>query len=266
VPVNVMQLFSLKGRVAIVTGGAGHLGSAISEGLAEAGADVAIASRNEDKCQELALVLAKKHGVRAMGIALDLRSMTEVKNCFEQIDQEMGGIDILVNNASFGKPGKTINDTSEEDWLEGIEGTLNGVFRCTQAVLPYMERKGCGVITNVSSMYGIVSPDPRIYGDSGYDNPPSYGAGKAGILQFTRYAACHLAIKGIRVNAMSPGAFPNPDVQANQWFISNLQEKVPLARIGQPSDLKGVVVFLASDASSYVTGQNIVVDGGWTVW
>jgi len=115
-------------------------------------------------------------------------------------------------------------------------------------------------------MYGVVSPDPRIYGDSGYDNPPNYGAGKAAIIQFTRYAACHLAAKGIRVNAISPGPFPNPKVQENKWFISNLKNKVPLGRIGQPGDLKGAVVFLASEGSSYITGQNIVVDGGWTVW
>ena len=263
---NVMELFSLAGKTAIVTGGCGHLGSAISEGLAEAGANVVIASRNEQKCRELAQVLSKKHGVRTMGIALDIRSINEVNNCIGKIDHDMGAIHILVNNASFGKPGETIEKISEQDWLEGIEGTLNGVFRCTQAVLPYMEHKGHGVIINISSMYGMVSPDPRIYGDSGYDNPPSYGAGKAAVMQFTRYAACHLAAKGIRVNAVSPGPFPSPTVQTNQRFIAELRNKVPLGRIGQPSDLKGVVVFLASDASSYITGQNMVVDGGWTVW
>jgi gluconate 5-dehydrogenase len=129
-----------------------------------------------------------------------------------------------------------------------------------------MEAKKQGVIINISSMYGIVSPDPRIYGDSGYNNPPDYGAGKAGIIQFTKYAACHLAAKGIRVNAVSPGPFPGAEVQKNEAFITNLKNKVPLGRIGQPADLKGVVVFLASDASSYITGQNIIVDGGWTVW
>jgi len=263
--VNVMELFSLKGKVAIITGGAGHLGSAVSEGLAEAGADVVIASKNENRCKTLAEKLSKKYNIHAIGMALDIRSMDIVKNCLKKINHEMGAIDILVNNASFGKP-NTLESMTEQEWLVGIDGTIHGVFRCTQAVIPYMEAQRHGVIINISSMYGIVSPDPRIYGDSGYDNPSNYGAGKAAILQFTKYAACHLATKGIRVNAISPGPFPNPDVQKNQWFISNLRNKVPLRRIGEPGDLKGATIFLASEASSYITGQNILVDGGWTVW
>ncbi|MBA7689003.1 3-oxoacyl-[acyl-carrier-protein] reductase FabG [subsurface metagenome] len=262
---NVMELFSLKDKVAIVTGGTGHLGSAISEGLAEAGANVVIASRKKDRCRELAEALSKKHKIRAIGTALDIRSMDAVRDCMRKVNGEMGAIDILINNAAFSKQGN-IETMAEQDWLEGIDGTINSVFRCTQAVVPYMEAEKYGVIINISSMYGVVSPDPRIYGDSGYDNPPNYGAGKAAILQFTRYAACHLAAKGIRVNAISPGPFPNPEVQRNQWFISNLEKKVPLGRIGQPYELKGAVVFLASEASSYITGQNIVVDGGWTAW
>jgi len=263
---NLMELFSLKGKVAVVTGGAGHLGSVISEGLAEAGASVVIASRNEGRCKELAGMLSEKYKINTMGIALDIRSTDIISNCLKEINHKMGAIDILINNASFAKAGHRIETLSDEDWLQGIEGTIHGVFRCTQAVIPYMEKQKYGVIINISSMYGIVSPDPRIYGDCGYDNPPDYSAGKAAILQFTRYAACHLANKGIRVNAISPGAFPSPQVQENQWFISNLINKIPLGRIGQPSDLKGVVVFLASEASSYITGQNIVIDGGWTAW
>ena len=262
---NVMKLFSLKGKVAIVTGGAGHLGFAIAEGLAGAGANVVIAGRDESQCQELADKLSKKYNIHAIGKKLDISSMDIVKNCMKELNRDMGAIDILVNNAFFGKQGN-IETVSEQDWLEGIDGTIHGVFRCTQAVIPYMESRKYGVIINISSIYGIASPDPRVYGDSGYDNPPSYGAGKAAILQFTRYAACHLATKGIRVNAISPGPFPDPEVQQNQRFISNLENKVPLGRIGQPGDLMGAVVFLASQASNYITGQNIIVDGGWTVW
>lgn len=262
---NVMELLSLRGKVVVVTGGAGHLGSAISEGLAEAGANVAITSRDKDRCKELAERLSKKHNIHAIGRTLDIRSMEIVRGCMKEVNREMSTIDILINNAAFSKQGE-IETMSEQDWLEGIDGTIHGVFRCTQAVIPYMEARKYGVIINISSMYGIVSPDPRIYGDSGYDSPPNYGAGKAAILEFTRYAACHLASKGIRVNAISPGAFPNPEVQENQLFISNLERKVPLGRIGQPHDLKGAVVFLASEASRYITGQNIIVDGGWTAW
>jgi len=261
---NVMEQFSLKGKTAVITGGAGHLGTAMSEGLAEAGANVVIASRDVEKCKKLAATLAKKYKVKTLGIALDIRSMSAVKKCMAAVNREMGAIDILINNAAFGK-GMSLT-MSDADWLEGIDGTINGVFRCTQAVLPYMEAQKHGVIINVSSMYGIVSPDHRIYGDSGYDSPPNYAAGEAATLQFTRYAACHLANKGIRVNAISPGPFPSPEVQKNKKFIFNLKEKTPMGRIGRPDELKGAVVFLASEASSYITGQNIVVDGGWTVW
>lgn len=262
---NVMELFSLKGKVAIITGGAGHLGSAISEGLAEAGANVVITSRNEDRCKELAERLSKKHKIHVIGTVLDIRSMNIVRDCMKEVNREMGAIDILINNAAFSRQGN-IETMTEQDWLEGVDGTINSVFRCTQAVVPYMEAQKYGVIINIASMYGIVSPDPRIYGDSGYDNPPNYGAGKAAILQFTRYTACHLATKGIRVNAISPGPFPDPEIQKNPRFISNLNKKVPLGRIGQPNELKGAVIFLASEASSYITGQNIIVDGGWTAW
>lgn len=260
-----MNIFSLEGKVAIVTGGDGHLGTAMSEALAEAGANVVIASRNASACTKLAYRLSSEYGIYAVGIALDIRSVDSIKACMERANQEMGAIDIVVNNAAFGKQGK-LESIPECDWLEGINGTINSVFRCTQAVLPYMIFRKCGVVINISSMYGLVSPDPRIYGNSGYDNPPNYGVGKAAIIQLTRFAACHLAGKGVRVNAISPGVFPNPKVQENQEFVSQLVNKVPLGRIGQPSDLKGVVVFLASDASSYITGQNIVVDGGWTAW
>jgi NAD(P)-dependent dehydrogenase (short-subunit alcohol dehydrogenase family) len=262
---NVMKLFNLSGKVAIVTGGTGYLGTAISEGLAEAGSSVVIASKDKDKCSKLAIELSKKHGVQALGMFVDVRSSDAVRNCMSEVKRALGSIDILVNNASFGKQA-SIETATEQEWTEGIDGTLHSVFRCIQAVVPHMAAKKHGTIINIASMYGIVSPDPRIYGDSGYDNPPSYGAGKAAILQLSRFAACNLAGKGIRVNSISPGPFPNPEVQKNRRFISNLEGKVPLGRIGQPYEIKGAAVFLASDASSYITGHNIVVDGGWTAW
>ena len=162
---HAMKLFGLKGKVAVVTGGAGHLGSAISEGLAEAGASLVIASRNVSACSRLAGKLSRKYETHAMGIALDIRSTDMARACMEKINRAMGAIDILINNAAFGE-GMFIT-MNDRDWMEGIDGTINGVFRCTQAVLPYMEAQKCGVIINISSMYGVVSPDPRIYGDSG---------------------------------------------------------------------------------------------------
>ena len=130
-----------------------------------------------------------------------------------------------------------------------------------------MRSAGAGSIVNVASMYGIVSPQPAAYaGSPDFHNPPAYGAAKAGVIQYTRYAAVHLAPDGVRVNAISPGPFPSPSVQEDPAFIAGLAARVPLGRIGRPEDLVGPLVFLLSDASRYVTGHNLVVDGGWTIW
>ncbi len=259
------ELFSLAGKTAIVTGGAGYLGKAVSEGLAEAGATVYIVSSNEMKCRDLAEKIAKKTASKCFGKYIDIRNEASVKTCLEQIFEAAGSIDILVNNAAFSSPGPLIT-MSEKDWLEGMDGTINGTFRCTKAVLPYMMDQQRGSIINMSSMYGVVSPNPEVYGDSGMDNPANYGAGKAAMNQFTRYIACHYGKHGIRANTVSPGPFPSPSVQANTNFIKRLEEKNPLGRIGKPEDLKGIMVLLASAASAYITGENISVDGGWTAW
>lgn len=261
---SLKELFDLSGKVAVVTGGAGFLGEAVCEGLAEAGASVAIVSANSKKCQNLAERLARDYGVKTWGGQMDIAKSASVKKCFTEIASELSHVDILVNNAHFCSSGR-LEEMTEEDWQKGIDGTINGVFRCTQGVLPYFTTSG--VIINIASMYGLVSPDPRIYkGDQNLENPPNYGAGKAAIIQFTRYAACCLASRQIRVNSISPGPFPNEEVLANPEFIARLKDKVPLGRVGTPHEMKGSVVFLASDASSYVTGANIVVDGGWTAW
>ncbi|UQZ36964.1 gluconate 5-dehydrogenase [Paenibacillus sp. PK3_47] len=261
----IHELFSLKGQTAVVTGGAGYLGKAISESLAEAGAAVYIVSSNEIKCRHLAEKLTETTGSKCFGEYIDIRKEASVKACFQQIYETAGRIDILVNNAAFSSPGPLIS-MSEDEWLKGMDGTINGTFRCTAAVLPYMMEQKKGSIINVSSMYGAVSPNPEVYGGSGMDNPANYGAGKAAINQFTRYIACHYGKYGIRANTVSPGPFPHPAVQANVQFIKNLEAKNPLGRIGKPGDLKGIMVLLASAASDYITGGNITVDGGWTAW
>jgi gluconate 5-dehydrogenase len=262
---DVKELFNLRGQVAVVTGGAGHLGSAISEALAECGANLVIAGRDETKGRAKAESLAQSHPGKMGFVKLDIRSMPSTQKAVARIMEQYGQIDVWVNNSAF-YAGLKIEEMSEEEWVDGIDGTVHGVFRCIKAVLPAMSQAGKGSIINIASMYGTVSPDPGLYEGTEFGNPPNYGAGKAAIVQLTRYAACHLAPKGIRVNAISPGPFPRPQVQEHTEFIRRLSSKNPMGRIGQSEELKGSVAFLASEASSYVTGVNIPVDGGWTAW
>jgi gluconate 5-dehydrogenase len=176
-----------------------------------------------------------------------------------------GKLDILVNCSWTGKK-NTFESISEEDWLFDINVSLNSVFRMIKAAFPALKDTR-GVIVNVASMYGIVAPDHRLYDGEKYANPPSYGAAKAGVLQLTRYLASFLSPHGVRVNAISPGPFPYESTQKeNPAFIERLAGKNPLNRIGAPHELKGAAALLCSDASSYMTGQNISVDGGWTSW
>ncbi len=259
---SIKDQFNLQDKVALVTGGAGYLAEAICATLAEAGANVVVSDIDIKKADRRAKELSEFYGIQTIACEMDISNKDSVNNTIEKIMGKMGRIDILVNNAYFGSMG-TIEDMSDEDWKKGIDGTINGVFRCTQAVIPHMIK---GSILNIASMYGMVSPDPGVYGNSGLNNPPNYGAGKAAIIQFTKYSACHLAAKSIRVNSISPGAFPSDKVQKNKVFIESLNKKIPMGRIGTPDDLKGAVLFLASDASEYVTGINIPVDGGWTAW
>jgi len=256
------ELFNLRNSVAIVTGGTGYLGQEIAKGLAEVGAKVYVSGINKKLAKTFLDNLPKELEIEF--VTCDVSSKREIDVCFEKIFNKEKKIDILVNNAYYGKGGD-LETISEEDWNSTIDGTINNFFRCTQSVIKYMKING-GKVINIASMYGIVSPDPTVYENSGFNNPPNYGAGKAAVIQFTKYAAVHLAKYNIRVNAISPGPFPNPKVQEDREFIKRLEEKVPLKRIGKPEELKGALIFLASDASSHITGHNLVVDGGWTVW
>ena len=263
---NRNNLFDLSGKIAIVTGPTGYLGPSISSALGEAGAEVYVAGRSKDKCHILANELSKSNDAIFHGTELDMTSQSSIKNCFKSIIKKHDGIDILINNAFFSSQ-NNFEKISEKNWKEGIDGTLNGVFRTTTEILPIMMKNKNGSIINISSIYGMVSPDPSVYKGTGQKgNPPDYGAGKAAIIQLTRYIACHYAKYGIRANTISPGAFPNQNVQKNKKMISNLIQKIPMGRIGKPEELKGIVIFLGSSASSYVTGQNFIIDGGWTAW
>lgn len=258
---KILSKFSLAGKVAVITGGYGHLGKYMSEGLSEAGAHVVVAGKSRDKFRK---TFPDTKDLKISFEKTDISSTVSIKTAFKKITKDHGRIDILVNNAFYSE-GDSPESMTDDEWNRGINGALNSVFRCIREIIPHM-KKSAGNIINVSSMYGMVSPDFRVYNDyPEFFSPPNYGAAKAGVIQLTRYYAVYLAGYGIRVNCVSPGAFPSPIVQKEKKFTEALSRKIPLGRVGNPEELKGIMVFLASDASSYVTGQNFIVDGGWTV-
>lgn len=256
------KLFSLRGKTVLVTGGYGHLGTAISTGLAEAGAAVYVLGRDKHKFQA---AFADTPHLNIRFQACDVSQSQSIAAAFRQVQETEGRIDVLVNNAFYSR-GQHPEQLKDEDWAYGIDGSLNSVYRCIREVIPYMKEQG-GRIINVSSMYGMVSPDFSIYDESPASlNPPHYGAAKAGVLQLTRYFACYLGRHNITVNAITPGPFPSESVRQDEVFIQKLKKKNPLGRFGEPEDLKGAFIYLASDASAFMTGQNMVIDGGWTAW
>jgi NAD(P)-dependent dehydrogenase (short-subunit alcohol dehydrogenase family) len=262
-------LFRLDGRVAIVTGAAGHLGTAIASGLAEAGARVCLVGRTEAKLAALAQIL-EGQGFAAEIDTCDVTSRVQIEALAARIQVRWGRLDVLVNNAHAGRAG-IMAESWKADYLGAMEIAVAAAAEFVNVAQPLLkaavEQSGDAAVINISSMYGMVSPDPRVYGTSKMNNPPHYGAAKAALIQYTRYAACHLAADGIRVNAISPGPFPPEAVcERDPGFCGKLIDKVPMGRLGKPEDLKGAAVFLASPAARFVTGANLPVDGGWTAW
>jgi gluconate 5-dehydrogenase len=259
------NLFSLDGKIAIVTGAYGHLGSAISKALAGFGANVILVGRNEKKLEEFTKKHNKLFKNKFRSYTCDVTNENDFQNIVKKIAASHGSIDILVNNA-YGKQYEKFEELTKEKWNYAIDHTLTHYFTCIKAVSPYMLKAKKGSIINVASIYGFLGIDQRVFEPLGRKSPIHYSVSKGGIIQMTRYLAMLWAKKGIRVNAISPGHFPPKRGPENPDYMHELTRRIPLKRIGQPDDLAGVVIFLASDASSYMTGQNIVVDGGWSVW
>jgi NAD(P)-dependent dehydrogenase (short-subunit alcohol dehydrogenase family) len=253
--VSVRELFDLSGKVAIVTGGGSGIGRQMAQGLAESGASLVLCARKAERCEQAAGEL-EQLGVRALGLGCDVRDQAQVEAVVRRTRDELGGVDVLVNNAGTVW-GAAPEDMPLEGWQKVVDVNLTGAFLFAQAAGRVMIEAGGGSIVNIASVAGLHGAPPEVV------NTIVYHATKGGVIAFTRDLAWKWARHGIRVNAIAPGWFPSDmssfvlDAQGDE-----LIRRIPLGRFGGPEDLKGVVVFLASPASAYVTGHTLVVDGG----
>lgn len=252
------KLFSLEGRVVLVTGGTGHLGREISKGLASFGAHVIALGRDQDRFAELV-------STHIECIACDVQDEGAFAKVVADVQRRHGHIDGLVNNASAAKR-ETWDELDAAAWRAGLDATLNHYFTCTKSVSAQMLATGRGAILNIASIFGFLAPTASMYPEGIRGPSAHHAAAKAGVLQLTKYLAAQWAQRGIRVNAISPGWFPQKRGPERPDFMQAVQRSIPMGRVGRPSELVGAVVFFMTDASSYVTGQNLVVDGGYSVW
>lgn len=266
-----MKTFSLSGKTALVTGSCGLLGQHHCQALAEAGATVIVTDLDQQACEKIAHSLT---GSKHQTFSMNVLEPDAIKNVRDAVLQQYGQIDVLVNNAAindmFENPALAAEQSKFENypldmWKRSLEANVTGVFLCSQILGTPMAERGKGSIINIASTYGIVGPDQSIYkndkGEQTFFKSASYPTTKGAILNFTRFLAAYWGTKGVRVNTLSPGGVQNGQ---DDWFVHNYSQKTALGRMAQPTDYKGAIVFLASDASAYMTGANLVVDGGWT--
>ncbi|MCK4800843.1 MAG: SDR family oxidoreductase [Anaerolineales bacterium] len=271
---GIQELFDLTGRVAIVTGGAGFLGQQFIEALSEAGAHIVVADINQNAADEFAEVINQKQG-SAVGIGVDVTKPSSVQDLMDQTLQKFKRLDILVNSAAldpkFDDQHQSQHVTSFEDfplgaWKDALDVNLTGMFLACQSAARIMNKTGKGSLINICSTYGIIGPDQRLYeslGEPRLYKPVYYSVSKAGVLGLTKYIATYYEGTEIRCNTLTPGGVERDHDPA---FKEAYGSRTVLGRMAYPHEMKGAIVFLASEASSYMTGTNLVVDGGWTAW
>ena len=271
---NFTKMFSLQGKNAIVTGGAGILGKSFCEALASFGAGVAVVDIQESAAVSLAAKIARMHKVKAVGVGCDVSDPRSVAGMMKKVSAALGHVHVLHNNAA-AKPGDLklffgpFEEYSLSQWKETMAVNIDGMFLVAQAVGKQMAAKKIrGTIIQTASIYGMMAPDQRIYEGSKYlgqkiNSPAVYAASKGAVISLTRYLAAYWAPKGIRVNTLSPGGVESGQ---NRAFKKKYSHRVPMGRMARAEEMAGALVYLASDASSYVTGQNIAVDGGLSAW
>ena len=276
---NVKALFDLSGQVAVITGGAGYLGLRHGAAIVEAGGHVVLVDLSEENVVRAAKDLTKKIGGEAIGVRADVTVKADVEAMVNTVTERYGRIDILINNAALTIKGGSaqapgyfaaFEEYPLDLWEKALQVNLTGTFLCSQAVGRVMVARRSGVMLNIASDVGNISPDHRIYEgmvnphtQKPFNTPIAYATSKAGLINFTRYLATYWAEKGIRVNCLSPGGVYNDH---DPQFIRNLCSRIPLGRMAEPDEYKGTILFLVSKASSYMTGANIIVDGGRTAW
>lgn len=264
---DISKLFSLSGRVVILTGAAGLLGAQYAKALCKSGANVVLADIDFSKCKKISKELEKKYSTETLPLKVDLAKKNSIKNMVSRTIKKFSKIDVLINNAIFHERMKEQAVPFEkfplDSWQKVISINITGMFLCCQEVGNIMMKQRNGVIINISSIYGINGADQRIYGQSGINSSIAYAVTKSAVLNFTRYLASYWNNTGIRVNTLSLGGVSN---NQDPNFIKNYSYKTMLGRMAKKNEYAGAIVFLASDASSYMTGSNLIVDGGWTAW
>jgi NAD(P)-dependent dehydrogenase (short-subunit alcohol dehydrogenase family) len=274
---RVQTLFDLTGRVAVITGGAGLLGTKHAEIIAAAGGSPVLLDLPQAKPEISAAAIAKKYGVETAGLAADITQLAAVENVRDELLVRFKRIDILINNAannpkvesSGSKTWSRLENFPLEIWNDDIRVGLTGAFLCSRVFGSEMAKRGKGVILNIASDLAVIAPDQRLYRQPGLPEdeqpvkPVTYSVVKTGLIGLTRYLATYWATSGVRVNAISPGGVFNNQPEA---FLAELHQRIPLARMAHADEYQGAILFLCSDASSYMTGANLVVDGGRTCW
>ena len=259
-------MFDLTNKTILVAGGAGYLGSKLCEAILLHNGNICIADINLEKINSLKDSLKQKFSDnKIFSTILDIKNENSIIECVNKTNKYFDSINGLVN-ATYGSTGKALNELTAKEFNDANEINLTGSFLLSRHAISTM-REGGSVIM-FASMYGIVSPKPNLYPEGINPNPIEYGAGKAGLIQLTKYLASHFGSKNIRVNAVAPGPFPNikKNENYNQEFLDNLRNSTMLKRLGKSEEIAGPIIFLLSEASSYVTGQVLKVDGGWTAW
>jgi len=274
---DVADMFRLDGRVAILTGGAGLLGRQYARTLLRAGAKVVLADLNEDAAAAAAAEAARDAGGEAIGYAVDIRSKPQVNEMVDAVYRRWDRLDILVNNAAIdpkfdvgvaANQANTFEEYPLELWQQSLDVNLTGAFLCCQAAGKRMVAARSGVIVNIASTYGVVAPDQRLYQRDGEAKqtlfkPASYAVTKAALAHLTRYLAAYWGPVNVRVNTLTPHGIYNAQ---DEQFTRRYAERCPLGRMATKEEMNGALLFLVSDASSYMTGGNLIVDGGWTAW